>query len=582
MKETHSNKKARAARRVMLAALAACALFMHTGAKSESFTAAPSKQGQNVSVKFQDADIRQVITFLQDVSGRIVIADTDVKGTVSVTSDVALPVDEALSVVNSALKSRGYTMVQNGNVIRIVPTEESKQTNVPTRIGNGYEDLPDNEQIITQVVPLKHTDATKIRADLKALVGKNGEILDNAESNSVIITDTSANVKRLLQIIQFLDKDSPRQAQIRVYNLDYAKAKDMAALISQLPKSSAQAPSGEPQQAGMTTTYPAVQPAQPPASIKALTGSLEISGDLTVLADERSNSLVIATAPQNFAPIEKLIESLDRMLSQVLIEVVIMEASLDTTTKLGMEWSALKERTVNGNAVSGTGSTNWGIANEQFGFKADILKFGGAQRLLAFLMQQQERINILSAPMILTSDNQEASITVGSEVPYLKETRRSVGDTRDYVYEYKNVGISLKVTPHINEQRYVVLDIHQEIKKLGPQTLFDAFMIITREADANVVVHDKQTIVLGGLMRDDQTITNNSVPLLSNIPLIGKLFNYKRTVGEKTELLVFITPHVVTSQEQVEMITREQKDRMKTLQGQESEREKLKEQNGKQ
>jgi general secretion pathway protein D len=306
-------------------------------------------------------------------------------------------------------------------------------------------------------------------------------------------------------------------------------------------------------------------PAPASASTKSTTGTLEISGELTVLADERSNSLVIATAPQNFSAIEELIESLDGMLSQVLIEVLIIEASLDTDTKMGIEWTLLKQRTVSGDTHVGSVATDWNLASEAFGLKGSILESEGANKLLGFLLDNQERINILSTPMILTSDNKEATITVGSEVPYLKETRRSTGDTKDFVYEYRDVGIKLTVTPHINDERFVNLDVHQEIKKIGAQTLFDAFIIISREADATVVARDGQTVVLGGLMRDDETITRNSIPFLGDLPLIGKLFRNKDTVGEKTELLVFITPYVVTSQDEIDAITNKQKARLNSI-----------------
>jgi general secretion pathway protein D len=523
-----------------------------------SFPAAAAPAGapaqQTIRMNFQDADIRHIIKFIQDVTGDTILVDSNVKGTITIASDTLLPLDQALEVLNSALRAKGFTMVRSENIIRIIPLEQSKQTNVPTRIGEGFSDIPENESIITQVIPIKQVDAAKVRADLKALVSEHGEIVNNEESNSIIITDTSANVKRLMEIIDFLDRESPRRMQIKVFTLDYAKATDMANLISKLPRSSGGA--GETDAAGQTPAAPASNPSG---------SGLEITGELTVLADERSNSLVVATYPSNFPAIESLVKSLDGMLSQVLIEVLIIEASLDSDTKMGMEWTMLKQRTVSGDSVTGAASTDWNLASEQFGLKGQILKDGGASQLLGYLIENQERINILSTPMIVTTDNTEAQITVGSEVPYLKETRRSTGDTKDFVYEYRDVGIKLTVTPHINDQRFVNMDIHQEIKKLGAQTLFDAFIIIQREADASVVVKDGQTIVLGGLMRDDETITRNSVPFLGDLPLVGKLFRTKRTVGEKTELLVFITPYVVANQQEIDDLTIKHQERMNKL-----------------
>ena len=534
--------------------LLALAVLLTTPAMRSAAQVASGQQ-PGVLMNFQDADIRHIIDFMQEATGRIIIVDSTVKGSITIASDRMLPLDEAMEVLNAALNAKGFTMVESKNMIRIIPLDRSKSTDVPTRIGADYSALAETQEIVTQVVPLTHLDADKLRADLKALVSEHGEILFNEAANTVIITDTSANVKRLLKIVNFLDQESPRRMQIRVFNLDYASARDMAELISKLPKSSGGATETE-SDTGIAATV------APPAGVAG--GALEISGDLTVLADERSNSLVVATSPGNFPAVEQLVKSLDRMLSQVLIEVLIVEASLDTDTKLGMEWTLNKQRTSKGHTYSGSTSTDWDLGSEQFGMKTAILK-DGANQLLHFLMENQERINILSTPMIVTSDNQEASITVGSEVPYLKETRRSTGDTRDYVYEYRDVGIKLTVTPHINDEKFVNMNIHQEIKKLGAETLFDAYIIITREADATVSVRDQQTVVLGGLMRDDETITRNSVPVLGDLPLVGKLFRYKRTEGEKTELLVFITPHVITSSEDIDRITREQQERMNSI-----------------
>lgn len=535
--------------RVLEISMIAICVIMLRGA-----TASPA-QAQNaeplkISMNFQDTDIHQIIGFIRDITGKVVVVDEQVKGTITIVAQDTLSVDEAMRVLSSALKAKGFTMVSTDQVTRIVPVEESRQTNVETRIGKNMDDVPEDDKVITQVIPLERAQAATVRADLKSMVGASGEILHSESSNSLIITDAAANIKRLLTIINYIDADSVTQKQIKVFTLDYARSPDIAALLSQLPKN---------------TDIPVKDLPGAPKDGSIDESPVRLSGELTVLADERSNSILVATPPSNFPAVEKIVRSLDRMLSQVLIETIIMEVTLTDTTKIGMEWYFEKFRSINGENYSAQSSLDLNLDSENFGVKTNILKEGGALELLNFLLKTEEKINILSTPMIMTSDNKEASINVGTEVPYLKETRRSTGDTKDYVYDYRDVGIGLKVTPHINSDRYIVLDIHQEIKKLGPQTLFDAFIVISRTADASLIIKDRQTVVLGGLMRDDKTRTKSKVPILGDLPLVGNAFSKTSVETEKTELLVFITPYIITNAEEMEEVTQNQKDHLKKL-----------------
>lgn len=501
-----------------------------------------------ISMNFQNTDIRQIIDFIKDITGRVIVVDERVKGTVTIVARDRMAVGDALKVLNSALKAKGYTLVRTDRVTRVIPVEESVQSNVETHIGAEPAKVEEDDIVITQVVPLERVAAAQLRADLKSLVGEHGDMVNSDGANSLIITDTAANVKRVMRIIEYLDRESVVKSEIKVYTLDYARAAELAAILSQLPKN---------------TEIPLKTPSEAAAGEKG--APVRLYGEMTVLADERSNSLIVATSPSNFASVETILKSLDSMLSQVLIEVVIMEVSLTGVTQMGMEWYFEKTRTIEGKSHTMSADLDLDLADENFGLKTSILREGGAIDFLNFLLKTEEKINILSTPMIMTSDNKKASINVGSEVPYLKETRRSTGDTRDYVYEYRDVGIGLEVTPHINDQRFVVLDIRQEIKKLGPKTLFDAYIIISRTAEASVVVKDRQTVILGGLIRDDTTKTKHKVPFLGDLPVIGSLFRKTSVDTEKTELLVFITPYIVTSAEEMQEITDHHKQIMQKL-----------------
>ncbi|PIU67913.1 MAG: hypothetical protein COS84_02770 [Armatimonadetes bacterium CG07_land_8_20_14_0_80_40_9] len=519
---------------------------------------AQTEKDKLISMNFQGADIQQVVNFLSELTGKTIIVGEEVKGRITVVSLAKIRADEALNVLNSVLRVRGFTMVETEKVIKVISLEESIQTEVETKIGIKPEEISALDKVITQIMPIKHIDASKVRVDLKPLVGKYGNILSNERTNTLIISDSAANIKRLATIISHLDKEMPPLTQIKVFTLDYAEATKLAAILSQLPKSEA-TEKGIP--GGMGIKKEKVEEGEP----------LEMVGDVTFLADERSNSLVVATSPQNFPGVEKLIKDLDSMLSQVLIEVLIMEVTLDKETKFGIEWDKLEKQglDVGRKDLDITSSLDWGLKGEEFGLKGVFKSKDGAIDLLSFLYAKKARVNILSTPLILTSDNKKARIMVGEEIPCLKETRRTEAGEKDYIYEYKEVGIVLEITPHISEERSVVLDVKQEVKKLGEKSLFDAYMFISRIVEATVMVGDKETIVIGGLIRDDKTVGEYKVPVLGDIPLLGNLFKKKITSSVKTELLMFITPHVITSAKELEEVTKEQKGRMKHLPGRE-------------
>lgn len=178
------------------------------------------------------------------------------------------------------------------------------------------------------------------------------------------------------------------------------------------------------------------------------------------------------------------------------------------------------------------------------------------------LLQQDSKLNILSTPRILTSDNAAATIKVGERVPFL--TSRQVTDTGSIYnsYSYQDVGITLTVTPQINPDGYVSMSVHPIISKIEQTTFFDAPVIANREATTEVMVKDGETVIIGGLMKDDLTETVNKVPILGDIPVVGHLFKSTDKTKEKTELMVFLTPRVVHNAEELRDLSAKDKEKL--------------------
>jgi general secretion pathway protein D len=265
-----------------------------------------------------------------------------------------------------------------------------------------------------------------------------------------------------------------------------------------------------------------------------------------VIADPDTNSLLVRTKPGNYDQVKAVLAELDRPVPQVLIKVLVAEVTHDTSVDVGAQFSILNLR--NGSLTAGQrAGTNFGLQNLTGGMVAQITEENFSATIHA--LESVGKLDVLSRPYILASDNQLASITVGQEVPFITNSRiTDTGQTINTV-EYNDVGILLDVIPHINPDGLVIMDIAPEISALTGTTVpisdtVASPVIAKRSAQSRVGVQNGQTIVIGGLMEDRKTETIDKVPLLGDIPWIGEAFKRRQAKKTKTELLIFLTPHV--------------------------------------
>ena len=298
----------------------------------------------------------------------------------------------------------------------------------------------------------------------------------------------------------------------------------------------------------------------------------ELSGPVTFQFDETTNSILTKCTAQDYQKILSVIEKLDQYPKQVFIEMVIAEVGLDDSSKLGVEWRYLMDL---GSTRTGELTVDTGLG--QF---SDSSRIGSGlsyliestNRLTASLkaLAESGQVQILSTPTLLASDNKQATINIGDEVPIptTSERRRDVADAEDEVVtttlQYRDTGIILDVTPKINKQGMVRMEVSQEVSNLTEEQVegITAPVISTRSATTSVAVNDGQTIVIGGLIKQTRQRNKSGVPYLQNIPGLGYLFRYQGWSYEKTELMIFITPHVVLSVEDTEFITKDFKHRL--------------------
>ncbi len=450
------------------------------------------------------------------------------------------------------------------------------------------------------------------RAEASATsVGEGGyiaKVITDERTNSLIIQANDEAMSDITELIRDLDTyvDPASRSQIHVVYLEHAKAEDVAQVLSNLSSSASSYGSsssrnlgnrssrsgrmgnsssrtgtssraGVPGMMGSAGSYNKTKTSSKSTGVMAA-----FESGLSVASDENTNSLVIIAAPEDFRIIKQVIDKLDIRRKQVFVEAVILEMASDETFDIGLGYhvgnasdsGALSAYSAQLNGYSlGLSSADLlsGLAMGVFGEAIDISvaddegtttsmsvpAFGIALNAL----QSQSAVNILSTPNILTMDNEEAKIIVGRNIPFPTSTGRDSNNNPIISYQREDVAITLKVTPQINESNFVTLEVFQEVSEIeedsqGLDVSSAGFITSKRSAETVVVVRDNQTVVVGGLIANTSTQVETKIPILGDMPLLGLLFRGTRDSSRKTNLLIFLTPHVIDSPEDLEEIYR--------------------------
>lgn len=509
-----------------------------------------------VTLDFNNVDLQTFVKFISELTGKNFVIDEKVQGKVTVISPAKISVDEAYDVFLTVLDLKGFTAVAENKVIKIFPSREAKQSGVS--VVTDAKPLPEDENYETRIIRLNYISASELSRLIAPLISKDGSSIPYAQTNTLILTDIKSNMSKLLTLIGELDKEPPKgKGGIYVYYLQNASAEEMAKVLANLT--------------GRV-------PARPPAGQAPQEAVVHFEGGISITADKATNSLIIMASPEDYERLKSIIERLDVKRKQVFVEAAIVEMSLDKTRELGIEWRSTEgvsatDYTIAGGtllAPPGSGITTFsanplGVSGLVVAGVKGFLPDGKTLNVGALLrvFQADSNVNILSTPNILTLDNQEAKIVVGQNVPFITGVSQTAGGNVQATIERKDVGIQLKITPHTTESNLVKLDIYQEISSLGGSvpvgTNQEVPITNKRSAETSVVVRDTETVVIGGLIKDDVTITERKVPFLGDIPLLGYLFKYQSRQKAKTNLLIFLTPHIIRDSEALESISMEKR-----------------------
>jgi general secretion pathway protein D len=286
---------------------------------------------------------------------------------------------------------------------------------------------------------------------------------------------------------------------------------------------------------------------------------MTLRGDIRITDDPIRNALIIEAIPGDYQLVEKILGRLDVLPRQVLIEVVIAEISLDKGTDLGVEWTFKKDDwTDTGSLAASAGATGLQYA----------LGLSRKWQVALHALANDSKLNIISSPSVLASDNKEAKIDVTKEVPIPSTSYNYVSGGENMLetqVEYRNTGVILNVTPHINEYGLVTMDVSQEVSSVGTQIKVagkDYYTFDARKISTSLTVKHNQSIVIGGLISNEESDATSGVPWLIKIPFFRWLFGTESKSKTKSELIVMITPRVITSLDDVDAVSEEFKKKI--------------------
>lgn len=601
-----------------------------TVASSSGITLAENPE--MVSFDFDNIDIRSFIRIVSELTGRNYVVDPAVKGQITVTSPTSIPKAAVPEVFQSVLDVYGFAAVSQDDIVKIVPHARAREGGEVVTTGGRRPD----DSVITRVFRVNRADINELRSVIKPLLSRAGNVTVHSGSRTLILTDLAGNVQRLEDIIRVIDGGGPKLAQItRV--LEHASAEAIAAALTAMyaaqPPESGIRPVivAEPRtnsllihtaQIDSTSVLKIIDEldvqrqlqrstlkvirlhyAEASEVSKLLNSQLEAINTTTpgsrstsrsstspvttpqmVTSDSYTNSIVIAAPPESIAMMERVIQELDIPRKQILVEALIAEVSTDVSHELGVEWRLT-------DAIEDDGTTTIGGTSLPVGGDASALASAAANPLalppglamgivdgsitwggttianigaLARAMEGTSGVNVLSTPHILALDNEEAEIIVGEERPFLKSSQTTDTSSVIRTYEFKDVGLTLRVTPRTTEDGQVILKIYQEIRSFLAESDIGAVTTSKRQTKTTVRTGDGQVVAIGGLLKEDSVDLTTAVPCLGAIPVLGHLFKSVKTSTEKTNLLIFMTPTIIPDASTLESATDKYQQRLES------------------
>ncbi len=529
-----------------------------------------SKDGSmSFTADWRNTEIKDFLKGMSAIIKKNILVDDSIKGKkITIISQKKVNVKDAYSFMKSVLEVQGFALIEENDLIKVVKIKDALAKSPTVRVGR--EPIPSDEsysnKTITQIVPILNTNAAELEPLLKRVTSPDTDVIVYRTSNTVVLSGSSSDINKLLKLIVKIDQKtegpglSVTAGDIHIYTLEYNEAEKLSSVLVKLDNPIVETPQ-------------IIDPTKPPGTPPP-TAKME---KIKAVAHKDSNSIIVTATTSEWNEIQRIIKILDLPRKQVLLEVLIVELTSNDLNDFGIDWRYQKQAygqfnsglAAQGGVINSKGQpTN---VNTLTGFSLGFLRRGGEQIIgILNANSTNENFNVLSAPQVLTIDNQEAEINVGQDVPVRTQSRNAGlgGDNAVTVdnYEYRPTGIKLKFTPHINKNDKITLDLFQEIKNIaGLPTQGGNPIFNKRDVKTTITVENMQTIVIGGLISNDKQKKITKIPLLGDIPLLGNFFRRTTTQFKRTNLMVFLTPHILDSRVKSDKFTGEKKEEQERL-----------------
>lgn len=617
-------------RRSLLASAFSALLIAQPIVFAQPVTPPPaSSPSDSVTMNMRDADIRTLIQWIADQTGKNMVVHRDVQGKVNVLSAKPVTREEAYRIFLSVLQVHGFAAIETPEAVKIVPAGIATQGGIPQRSSA-------SDDMIVQVFKVNNVAATEIAQMLKPLASREAVINADASTNMLLVADHAGNVEQLQNLVLKLDRAGA--SEVELVHLQHANAKQILTSLSTLfPSQGGQGNNGgiagqsssqsfnisaDERSNSILLSGDAGKRAQVRRLIQQMDTEISGSGNTQVLylqyasakeivpilksiaqsvlkdqkdketsfsidASESANAIVINAPPGLAGSLKTVVDKLDVRRAQVLVEALIVEVNSDIQNDIGVIWGTTNVNNLNGSGgvagvntlgkLSPIGSVT-GIASD--GTVGTIAAPGGGLTLGYYTggnlqaairaLSANTKANIISTPTIVAIDNEAASLLVGQNVPLKtgQQTSSASSTTNPFVtIERKDIGTSLQITPRINQGNTLTLDLKQKVESVT-DSVAGASDIVTnkREIDTKVLMRDDQILVLGGLISDEQTGSKQKVPVLGDLPLIGRLFSSDSTEHKKNNLMVFIHPVILRDDERARNVSKENYEYMQRTQ----------------
>ena len=572
-------------------------------------TSVLAQSPERVTLSLDNADIRDLINWAADFTGKNIIVHPNVKGKVTVVAGDPMTHEEAFDVFMSVLQVNGFSLVEQGGTWKVVPDALAKQQAIP--VVDGASRAP-AESLVVRTVRVENISASQLIAMLRPLIPQTGHLAAYADTNTLIIADRAANIDQIVRLVAQLDRAGA--IDIELVPLQFASAKEVKQVLGELLQSGGkqagndvqplrlavdersnsvlltgdpvtrqqlknvirrldQPLDGDGNTAVIYVQYANAADLKP--ILEGMSGSIQKTEkdqqaadvEVSIQVNESLNSLVLTAPPALLETMKGVIAKLDVRRAQVLIEAIIVEVTEGTGNELGIRWLA----GANDEVVAGfnNDAAPSPIVDEDGNVLSDFnpgslnpLNLLGTGLNLGYVVGTDVRAiinavatestaNILSTPTIMALDNEEAEILVGQNVPFITGEQLLSGSNNDpfTTIQRQDVGTTLKVTPRVNNNNSVTLDIEQKVENVLPFNEGASDIVTSkREIRTRVLIDDGAILVLGGLIEDQVTENTSKVPLLGDIPGIGRLFRSSDKSVSKTNLMVFLRPKILSNQ----------------------------------